>query len=127
MNIIKMVDIDSRKIVPPQWWFIFLPWRWIHFIVYKERKLNPVYTEENPKPKMKPYVLKSEDGSITVEWIHKDCRFAINIEKDPKESSWYFVAKEPKSWKERSFIMEGDLLPPDVLELFKKEEDREKN
>lgn len=43
------IDVDIRKIVPPKWWFIFIPWRWSHFFVYKKRYFNPVFTIEKPK------------------------------------------------------------------------------
>lgn len=42
----------------------------------------------------KPCVVKCEDGSTLIEFIDKDWRFGIVIDKNRKESSWYFVDKD---------------------------------
>ena len=56
---------------------------------------------------MKLYVFHCDDGSISFEWIDKDFRFGISLEKDKEESSWYFV--------HRGAIAEGDVLPDELL------------
>lgn len=60
---------------------------------------------------MKPHIVKGEDGSILIEWISKEYRFGITLEKNKKESSWFFVAKDG--------TMEGSELPEELLNLFK--------
>ena len=47
MNEIK-INLDIRKIIPPKWWFVFTPWRWNYFFIYKKRYLKPVFTIESP-------------------------------------------------------------------------------
>ena len=68
------------------------------------------------KKPMKPMIHKCEDGSTLFEWIAKDMRFGISIEKDLKESSWYFVAK--KCWG-RPMMSEGDYLPEELIKVIK--------
>jgi hypothetical protein len=64
-----------------------------------------------------PGILVGEDGSIVIEWIKKDRRFAIYIEADPTESSWYYVEKGKDP--------EGDLLPIEIVEALKKYKEKE--
>jgi len=42
-------NVDIRKIVSPKWFYVFLPWKWNHFFIYKKRKLKPVFTMEDSK------------------------------------------------------------------------------
>jgi hypothetical protein len=44
----RYANFDVRKIVPPKWYFIFIPWKWAHFFIYKKRTLRPVFTMEKP-------------------------------------------------------------------------------
>jgi hypothetical protein len=39
---------DIRKIVPPKWYYIFLPWHWKWFFIYKNRKLKAVFSIDKP-------------------------------------------------------------------------------
>ena len=43
------IDIDIRKIAPPKWYYVFLPWRWAHFFIYKKRKLRAEFHMETPR------------------------------------------------------------------------------
>lgn len=61
---------------------------------------------------MKFHKIDCDDGSILFEWIHENHRFAISIEEDITESSWYFVSKDG--------TIEGEVLPEELLEVFKK-------
>jgi len=45
---IRIDKLDIRKIVPPKWYFIFIPWKWAHFFIYKKRQLRPVFIMEKP-------------------------------------------------------------------------------
>lgn len=65
---------------------------------------------------MKPYIQKQLDGSILFEWIHQNCRFGISLEKDIKDSSWYFVSKKP-------FFSEGSYLPKEFIDQLKELKD----
>ena len=60
---------------------------------------------------MKPHIIKCKDESILIEWIDKNQRFGISLEKDRKESSWYFVSKDGTT--------EGGELPEELLNLFR--------
>lgn len=40
-----------------------------------------------------PYRIVCDDGSILFEWIRQSWRFGISIEKELRESGWYFVSK----------------------------------
>lgn len=60
---------------------------------------------------MKPHIVKGEDGSILIEWISKEYRFGIALEKNKKESSWYFAAKDG--------TVEGSEFSEELLNLFK--------
>ena len=51
---------------------------------------------EIPKNLMNLSVCECEDGSTLFEWIAKDCRFGISLEKELSESSWYFLTKDFK-------------------------------
>lgn len=42
---------------------------------------------------MNPHITNCDDESIVIEWITKDWRFWIALEKDQKKSSWGFVGK----------------------------------
>ena len=48
------------------------------------------------EPKKNPLVTRCEDGSILLEWLFKDWRIGISIEKNRAESSWYIVARKDK-------------------------------
>jgi hypothetical protein len=41
-------DFDMRKIVPLKWYYIFLPWYWKWFFLYKKRKLKAVFSIDKP-------------------------------------------------------------------------------
>ncbi len=62
---------------------------------------------------MKPVFIKCEDGSILIEWIHKNCRFGITLESNREESGWYFVSNDLIG------ITESGELPEQFLDLFK--------
>jgi hypothetical protein len=49
---------------------------------------------------MKPSVHIGTDGALLVEWITKDCRFYLAIEKDLKGSSWGYLSKCKKQLHE---------------------------
>ena len=55
--------------------------------------------ESNPtsgyKGTIKPWVQKTEDGDILIEWVTKDCRFGITLGKDisADESGWYYISR----------------------------------
>ena len=52
-----------------------------------------------------PHIVKSGDGSISIEWVFKDARFRINLELDAhKQSGWYYTNKDN--------ICEFGFLPP---------------
>ncbi len=40
---------------------------------------------------MIPHINRLDDGSILIEWIDTNVRFGISIERDIKESGWFFV------------------------------------
>jgi len=61
---------------------------------------------------MKPHVSYPDDDSILIEWIGDGVRFAISLEENLEESSWYFVSKDG--------IAECGLLPEELLCLFGK-------
>jgi hypothetical protein len=61
---------------------------------------------------MKPCVVKCEDGSTLIEFISKEWRFGICIEKERKESSWYLVTKKGK-------LDECDYLSKEFLSIIK--------
>lgn len=65
---------------------------------------------------MKPWIHKCEDGSTLIEWIAKDMRFGISIEKDLKESSWYFVARKKLF---RPMLSEYGYLPEELIQVIK--------
>jgi hypothetical protein len=69
---------------------------------------------------MKPLYHKSDDGSILFEWIEKNHRFGISIEKDIKESSWYFIGRS--GFFRHAGLMEGGVLPDEFLSLLKSTE-----
>ena len=48
------------------------------------------YRRENS---IKPSIHKADDGSILIEWITKDVRFYLSIDKDANESSWGFLSR----------------------------------
>lgn len=39
------------------------------------------------------HVVKSDDGSISLEWIRIDARLGVNVEIDPGESGWHVLRK----------------------------------
>jgi hypothetical protein len=61
-----------------------------------------------------PYVNKTDDGSIMIEFIKEDMRFNICLEKDLKESSWNFVGKTGEH-----LHMECDSLPEKMIKYMK--------
>lgn len=61
---------------------------------------------------MKPYVFCGEDEGITVEWISDYRRFGISIDKNIKDSSWWYV--------DRDHNMECGDLPEELLVLFRR-------
>ena len=65
----------------------------------------------------KPYVTKCPDGSILIEFVNKDWRFGISLEKDRKESSWYLVDK--KRMTNKDFEENMGTLPEEFLNLLK--------
>ena len=52
----------------------------------------------------KPHIIECEDGSLLLEWIKDSARFAICIEPDIYESSWYYVEKD-------GVVPQSDYLP----------------
>lgn len=42
---------------------------------------------------MKPYLSRTDSGSVIIEWVSDEARFGINVEKDLKESGWFYVSK----------------------------------
>lgn len=44
----------------------------------------------------KPCIVKVEDGSTLIEFIDKNWRFGIVIDKNLKDSSWHLVFKKEK-------------------------------
>ncbi|MBU0907744.1 MAG: hypothetical protein KKE05_06330 [Nanoarchaeota archaeon] len=60
---------------------------------------------------MKPYVSRNDEGCIIFEWRDKDRRFGIAVEKELKESGWYYVDKDG--------TMESGELPAELLQYFK--------
>jgi hypothetical protein len=55
-------------------------------IVYK----TPILSNDiNILPPLRASI--SEDGSFSLNWISPDYRVGFDIEKDPKESSWYII------------------------------------
>jgi hypothetical protein len=68
------------------------------------------------KKPMKPLIAKCEDGSTLFEWIDKDMRFGIALEKDLKESCWYFIAKETSN---RPMMNECGDLPEELIRIIK--------
>lgn len=65
---------------------------------------------------MKAWVHKCEDGSTLIEWVAKDMRFSISIEKELKKSSWCFVAKATST---SPMMSEGDYLPEELIRAIK--------
>lgn len=60
---------------------------------------------------MKPHIAHVDDGSILFEWIAKDRRFGIVIDKNNiKESSWFYVNKDGTN--------ECGDLPEELLSYF---------
>jgi hypothetical protein len=59
-----------------------------------------------------PRLVKCDDGSTLCEWITKNWRFGISIEKNIEESNWYFVYKDP-------MIGECGTLPKRLIETIK--------
>ena len=59
---------------------------------------------------MKPHVAYLDDGSILIEWICADARFAINLERRESESSWNYVSH---------YVQFYGHLPPEVTEALK--------
>jgi hypothetical protein len=59
--------------------------------------------------KIRPtFITHCDDGSTLFEWCYKkEWRFGISIEKNKRESSWYFVMRYP--------IMAGTYLLPKKL------------
>jgi hypothetical protein len=60
-----------------------------------------------------PYVNKTEDGSIMIEFVKEDRRFNICLEKNLKESSWNYIQKG----KHLSAI--SNPLPTDMMNYLK--------
>jgi hypothetical protein len=53
--------------------------------------------KKNPASETKkPLVHRCEDGSILFEWLEREWRFVISIEKYFSESSWYLVTRKGK-------------------------------
>jgi hypothetical protein len=48
------------------------------------------YRRENS---IKPLIHKADDGSVLIEWITRDVRFYLSIDKDPNDSSWGFLSR----------------------------------
>ncbi|MDO8641371.1 MAG: hypothetical protein Q7R33_07475 [Nitrosarchaeum sp.] len=48
MNIVE-INVDIKQIVPPKWYYIFLPWKWDHLRKYRKRTLKAVWTMEQPR------------------------------------------------------------------------------
>lgn len=68
---------------------------------------------------MKPCVVKCEDGSTLIEFIDKEWRFGIVIEKNRKESSWHLVDK--KRMTNEDFENNCGNLSEEFLNLLKEE------
>lgn len=56
---------------------------------------------------MKAYVFHPDDGSTLYEWVDKDFRFGISVEKILPESGWYFV--------QRNGVLYSGELPEELL------------
>jgi hypothetical protein len=62
---------------------------------------------------MKPLITKCADGSVLVEFIDKDWRFYLSIDKKSSDSSWGFCTREGKS--------DCGELSPQFLDLFEQQ------
>jgi hypothetical protein len=60
---------------------------------------------------IKPLIHVAEDGSVLIEWITRDVRFYLTIEKDINESSWGFLSRY-------GFMSSGE-LPKELIDLIK--------
>jgi hypothetical protein len=40
MKELKTTKFDVRKIVKPKWYYMFNPFRWPHFFIYKKKIIN---------------------------------------------------------------------------------------
>lgn len=47
-----------------------------------------------------PHILEADDGSVSAEYVGKDCRFGIVLERDPAGSTWF--ASSVRSGRVRS-------------------------
>ncbi len=63
---------------------------------------------------MNQYTTELDDGSLLIEWIGTDKRFGIYIQKNPLDSTWYYVSSD--------HMDEGSgYLPEQLLERLRKE------
>jgi hypothetical protein len=62
---------------------------------------------------MKPLVHKQQDGSMLIEWISKDCRFGLCLEKNKEENSWYYISRC------KNELQEDGLLPFEIIDFIK--------
>ena len=76
--------------------------------------LGKWFKPEPPLITSKPKAIKCADGSILIEWITKNCRFGISLEKEPSESSWYFVSKCHKSLGDYGYLPK-ELIPEKLV------------
>lgn len=63
-----------------------------------------------------PLVTTSDDGSINIEFIKKNCRFCIFIENKIEDSFWFFIDANGN----RTTETEYEQLPPKMIEYLKK-------
>ncbi len=63
-----------------------------------------------------PRVVTPDDGSILIEWIHKNFRIGLSIESDIQESCWYLVSND----KLGNILLSGRVLDEDFSELTSK-------
>lgn len=63
----------------------------------------------NEKKPIKPLVNILDSGEILIEWIAKDMRFNLSLERDPRDSCWVFVS--------RYGLSECGVLPKELLQL----------
>ena len=73
----------------------------------------------------KPQVFMCEDGSISLEWIHKDARMMISLENELGVSSWNVVSKRDGLWSRDGFLK--DITIKKIYDMYLKELEFAKN
>jgi hypothetical protein len=90
------------------------------------------------KKPTRPHISHLDDGCTLIEFIWKRHRIGIAIEKDLKESSWYYVSKHGTSESGLIFKQKDDVdialtktaneafnniyLPPELVKKLKEQE-----